>query len=134
MNNSKLILAGSACILFFAITVSCDKKVGKVPVENTPPPAAGFCDSITYNKHIKKIIASSCAVPNCHVQGGSGNGIFTDYAGVSAKISSGSFKYKVFDLPATDPGIMPPVSNGGKLPQSKLDSIKCWLDKGGLND
>lgn len=134
MNKSKLVLAGSACILFFALSVSCDKKVGKTKAEETPPPAAGFCDSITYNKHIKKIITASCAVPTCHVPGGGGNGDFTTFAGVSAKVSNGMFKQRVFDVPANDPGIMPPLNYGGKLSQSRLDSIKCWMDKGSLND
>ena len=135
MNKFRILLAGTAGILFFAITISCDKKVGKTKVEEvTPPPVAGFCDSITYNKHIKKIITANCAIPTCHVPGGGGSGDFTSFSVLSSKVSSGLFKARVFDLPAGDPSIMPPPSNGGKLAQSKLDSIKCWLDKGALND
>ncbi len=134
MNKSKLILVGSTCILFFVLSVSCDKKVGKTKVEVTPPPAAGFCDSITYNNHIKKIIATNCAVPACHVPGGNGNGDLTSYSVLASKVSSGALKARVFDTDASDGSIMPPLNYGGKLPQSKLDSIKCWIDTGALND
>jgi hypothetical protein len=141
MNKLTLILAGATCISALAF-VACDKKVGKLPGENNgqgtttspPPPPVGFCDTITYNKHIKKIIAANCAIPTCHVPGGSGNGDFTSHSGVSAKVSSGMFKMRVFDPPAGDPSLMPPPANGGKLPQAQLDLIKCWMDKGAPND
>lgn len=145
MNKLTLVLAGATSIAVLAFIAGCEKKVGKLPEESQggqgtttsqppPPPPVGFCDTITYNKQVKKIISTSCAIPTCHVPGGSGNGDFTTHSGVSAKVSSGMFKMRVFDPPAGDPSIMPPPANGGKLPQAQLDIIKCWIDKGALND
>jgi hypothetical protein len=137
MNKLTLILAGATCISVLAFIAGCDKKIGKLPEQSTtppPPPPVGFCDTVTYNKHIKKIINTSCAIPTCHVPGGNGNGDFTSYAGVSSKVSSGIFKQRVMDPPPGDPNLMPPLSNGGKLPQAQLDLIQCWIDKGAPND
>lgn len=127
MNRNKALIAAA---LVFSLTLffsNCDKKVG-MREGTTPPPAASFCDTITYAKHIKPIIDANCATPGCHVQGGTGNGDLTTYSGVSAKVQSGSFKNRVFDSPSN------PMPQSGMLPQNQLNIIKCWLDKGALND
>jgi hypothetical protein len=111
------------CLLFAA----CDKKVAKLETTIVQAPKAGFCDSITFNKHIKFIIARNCAYTGCHVTGGVPNADFTTYSGVNAKVANGSFKDRVFDSPRTMPA-------SGRLAQPILDSIKCWLDKGAPNN
>jgi len=123
MNKTKLLLTSSTLAALFIFFISCDKKVGKLPVVVPPPVTAGFCDTITYNKHIKPIIASNCSTPGCHVQNG-GPGNFTLFGELSAKIGSGKFKNRVFDSPSS------PMPASGMLPAAQLAIIKCWLDKG----
>lgn len=121
MNALKIILI----LVSFLFFVSCEKKVGKIQTTNT---SANVCDSIKYTKHIKPIIITNCAAnSNCHVSG-FGMGDFTSYPGLKIKIDDGSFKLRVFDSPNN------PMPASGMLSQSKLDSIKCWLDKGSPNN
>lgn len=127
MNRFKFFVCCTVACCSALIFYACDKKVGELP-KAPPPPAPGFCDTITFAKHIKPIIDQSCATPGCHVQGGGGSGDFATYSGVSAKVQTGSFKNRVFDSPNNP---MPP---SGKLPQAQLNLIKCWLDKGALNN
>ena len=123
MNKIKPIFLGIVTVLFF---MNCEKKVGKTAPLLAPAPA-NLCDSIKFNKHIKPIITNNCAKSGCHVSG-FGSGDFTTYAGLNLKVTNGKFKLRVFDSPNNP---MPP---SGMLAQAQLDSIKCWLDKGALND
>ncbi|MBL7918794.1 MAG: hypothetical protein JNJ40_00680 [Bacteroidia bacterium] len=128
MNKFRLLLAG---FIIVALFMNCEKKVGKAassPTTTTGAAPAGLvCDSIKYNAHIKPIIMANCAIPGCHVSGFS-SGDFTTYAGLNTKITNGKFKARVIDA---NPGPMPA---SGQLSSSKLDSIKCWLDKGAPNN
>jgi hypothetical protein len=123
MNKISFLFKG-LCIA--VLLVSCENKIGKLEPK-APPVPPNACDSVKYNAYIKPIINANCATPGCHVPGGGGNGDFTTYAGVSAKVSNGSFKNRVIG-----PGSPMPAS--GRLPQAKLDSIQCWLDKGAPNN
>lgn len=122
-----MVLTAGLFLSLVLVLSNCDKKVGKRP-GTTPPPPVGFCDTITFAKHIKPIIDASCATPGCHVNGGGGSGDFTVYANILSKVNAGSFKMRVFDSPQN------PMPASGMLPQKQLDLIKCWLDKGALNN
>lgn len=126
--NKKITVLSTFLIFSLALLVSnCDKKVGKRE-GNAPPPPPGACDTITYAKHIKPIIDAKCATPGCHITGGAGNGDFTTHSGVLSKVGTGAFKLRVFDSPTN------PMPQSGQLPQTELNLIKCWLDKGAPND
>lgn len=125
MIKASLVTTGIFC---FLICISCVKDVGKLPVA-TAPVTVGFCDSITYNKHIKPIITNNCAIPSCHIAGGTGTGNFTSFDELKEKVSSGKFKLRVMDKPNNNP-----MPASGQLPQAELDIIQCWLDKGANND
>lgn len=130
MNKLTLILAGATCISALAF-VACDKKVGKLPEENngqgtttspTPPPV-GFCDTITYNKHIKKIIDANCV--SCHGPSVQQAGVtLTTYAEVKNKADAGRIKARVIDGQG---GFMP---QGGELTAAEKNLIVCWLNNG----
>jgi hypothetical protein len=127
MNKVGFLSLGFIAIVLF---ISCEKKVGKLAATSTTtgaPPAGLVCDSVKYNAHIKPIIMANCAISGCHVSGFS-SGDFTTYAGLNVKIANGKFKARVIDA---NPGPMPA---SGKLAQSKLDSIQCWLNRGAPND
>ena len=114
-------------LVIFLFFVSCEKKIGKAQTSTTNA-TTNLCDSIKYTKHIKPIIISNCSFNSgCHVTGFN-KGDFTSYSGLKTKIDDGSFKLRVFDSPNN------PMPASGMLAQSKLDSIKCWLEKGAPNN
>lgn len=83
-------------------------------------------NSVSYSVDIEPIINTSCAISGCHVQGGSGNGIFDSYAGVKAKVDNGSFRQRVIverDMPPTAP-----------LSNCQIKYIEQWLNEGAPNN
>ncbi|MCE3260244.1 MAG: hypothetical protein K0S12_1885 [Bacteroidetes bacterium] len=124
--SKKIITLGlfaGAFLLFFMI--ACDKKVGK-PIG---PPAAltanpgGFCDTITYNKHIGPIIQTNCATTTgCHASGAPQVNLL-NYSSVKGIGESGKLKTRVID----GPNFMPPT---GQLPADQKNLIQCWINNG----
>ena len=86
------------------------------------------CDNITYANSIQPLMQSQCAISGCHVWGGSGPSDFTTYAGVKAEADNGNLKKRLID---GNPGFMPLT---GKLADSTLTKIQCWLDAGSPNN
>ena len=82
---------------------------------------------ITYNKPVRSIIASHCAVSGCHVSGFQ-PGDYTTYSGIKEKVDNGKFKLRVLDLK-----IMPPYSKP-KLDDDELQILKCWMEQGALEN
>jgi hypothetical protein len=108
------------------VLLSCENKIGKLEPKVVAP--ANMCDSIKYNAHIKPIIINNCAVPACHVPGGTGPEDFNTYSGVNNKVPF--MKNRINSTTNS----MPPATHGGKMSQSKIDSIECWIDKGAPNN
>jgi hypothetical protein len=86
------------------------------------------CDKITYAKDIEPIIKNSCAITGCHVPNGSGSSDFTTFEGVKNAADNGELKKRMID---GNPSFMP-VS--GKLPESDLNKVICWLNAGAPNN
>ena len=90
-----------------------------------------FCDTanVTYTASILPIIQANCATPGCHVSGGSGNGNFTVFADVSAKVSDGRFLSTV----RREAGVlaMPP---DGPLRACDVTKIEIWIANGAPNN
>ncbi|PCH66762.1 MAG: hypothetical protein COC01_07310 [Bacteroidetes bacterium] len=94
--------------------------------EQAADPNAGNttdCDStkVTYCYPVKDIIASSCE-SGCHEPNGTGNGNFTTYSGIKAKVDNGSFENRVLVLKN-----MPPSSS---LTTAQLQDLQTWFDNG----
>lgn len=117
-NNVVAFLILLICLFFY----NCDKQVGLIEKPIAPQP--GACDTISYNKHIQPIFATSCGLSSsgCHSSTGSG-GDFTTYAQVKAIGENGKLKARAFD---GVPSVMP--MGGPKLPQNQLDLIQCWIN------
>ena len=88
----------------------------------------GSCEIVTvsFSKDIMPLIQSGCATTGCHVQGGSGNGIFENYQGVKDKVDNGSFKDRVITLRD-----MPPSS---PLSNCQIAYIEAWINEGAPNN
>ena len=81
-------------------------------------------DSLTYNAHMKTIIDTRCAISGCHVSGGTGNGIFTNYAGIKAKVDNGSLHERV--VVRKD---MPPAGST-QLNECQIQQFDTWIAGG----
>lgn len=83
-----------------------------------------YCDleNVTWTNTIQPIIQTECAVPGCHVSGGTGPGDFTTYTGVKGKVDNGSFGTVVLVERS-----MPP---NNVLDQCELDRLQQWVDAG----
>jgi uncharacterized membrane protein len=119
MNKHTLILSVFFLVVLALSFPSCVKDTGKLPK------ALSACDTITYNKHIKQIIADNCT--SCHSDTNPIGGFpLTQYGFVKAKGEAGRIKARVIDqIPAP----MPPTSNP-QLTQAQKDLINCWLTNG----
>jgi hypothetical protein len=115
--QSKIFIAG---LVISLIGISCDNKKGMLPpVAATPTGSA--CDSITYAKGIKTLLDDNCK--GCHQPPFANAGHdFSTYSTASNPFTLGEVK-KVINNPNNP---MPP---SGLLPQSKIDSILCWIDR-----
>ena len=122
MKIFSIIILGLNSVLFMN---SCAKDVGKDPALL---PKVLNCDSVKYSRTIKPIVMANCAIPTCHVPGGQGSGDFTTFTDFYAKAQSGALKARVID---GVPGFMPAA---GRLPDDKIEKIKCWLNAGAPNN
>ena len=112
----------TSIFIVFAIVISCDYKKGLMPKKSAPL-AAGACDSIRYTNAMKTVFDNECG--SCHSGPfGSGGVDLTTYSGVLGQVTTGRIKDRITNT--NNP--MPPF---GLMPQSKVDSILCWIDKGG---
>lgn len=110
-------------VLIVVIATACTMDKGML----TPKPTIS-CDTITFSTHVSAIINTKCATTGCHVPAGSGNGDFTSYAGVNAKVTSGAFENRVFVTQDMPPGASPDLTT------QELAVLRCWLDAGAPNN
>lgn len=83
------------------------------------------CDltNTTYSAAVQPIIATNCAVPACHVPGGTSPDLST-YAGASANAGG-------IDQRALVDKDMPP---SGQLSSCDQQTLKAWIDAGAPNN
>jgi hypothetical protein len=106
-------------IVVLALVFSCDYKKGLLP-KKAASISANACDSIKYSNGVKFLIDNACI--SCHSGPfGSGGVDLTTYA--NASMFASDVKRRITNT--TNP--MPPF---GLLPQAKVVSIICGVDKG----
>ncbi|MEI6020023.1 MAG: hypothetical protein WCR21_02755 [Bacteroidota bacterium] len=121
------------CLLSIVISfTACDKKIGKnqLPLIVNTPDAISECDTITYNKHIKKIIIQTCSSgPQCHTTGMErGNLTLDTYDDV--KVNAAKIKETVFK---GNPKTMPPIDDTTVISNNQKKLLNCWLSNGMKN-
>lgn len=115
-------------VTFTAVTlVSCLKEIG--PMQRTQPVTTpSFCDSLNvkYSTDIGPIMQTNCALSGCHDASMSAPGNFNNYTDVQTIALNGKLWNRINTV-----GDMPPA---GKLPNSELQKIDCWIQKGAPNN
>lgn len=125
MNKLKFILPGTVFVFILCNITLMQESCSYNEIEEPKKEVFTYCDSVTYSGKVKAIIAAECAVPGCHESGFS-NGDFTSYTTLQPYLDNGKFNSKVFVT-----GSMPP---GGFSKAATKDTLKCWYDKGHLNN
>ena len=87
-----------------------------------------FCQIsiVSFKDDIFPMLASSCSIVGCHVQGGTGVGLFENYEQVKSKIDDGSISVRVLiqqDMPPLVP-----------LSDCQLLFLSYWIEDGALNN
>lgn len=114
------------CILLALFFYSCHNDKGLLPPVPLPAPgSSNACDSVKYSVDVVPVINAQCATSGCH-DAGNPNGDYTTYAGVKAKVDNGSFNNRVF--------ILKDMPQGTTLSAADYNKLKCWYDKGALNN
>lgn len=123
--KTSRIMKKTAFIVAFIATIfiiSCDNKKGLLE-PTTAPISASACDSIRYTNGIKSIIDKNCT--QCHSGPFANGGVdLTTYSNVQARALDGRIRDRITNV--NNP--MPP---SGFMPKARVDSVLCWIDKGG---
>jgi uncharacterized membrane protein len=116
----RSIICFIVCFVLLLVSLSCEKRVGKLP------PALTACDTTKYSNVIKPILDNKCI--SCHNDSPGSEGGFplTNYGQVKEKADAGKIKARVIDQLPTP---MPPSGSPG-LTQQERDQINCWLGNG----
>jgi hypothetical protein len=90
-----------------------------------------FCDTanIAFATTIEPIIQGNCALPGCHVAGGTGTGDFTTYEGFLAQVENGAVPQAIQHT-----GYVSPMPPSGKLPDCDIKKILLWVNAGAPNN
>lgn len=123
MIKSKILVVSSFLIIAVITFLGCDKKVGKLPEPEVVAPISS-CDTITYTKYIKPIIAANCALSGCH-DGSNSNPNLGNFN--ELKNSAERVKNRAVDN--TTSSRMPPLP-ADALTASQKQLINCWIENG----
>ncbi len=117
----KLVNLSLLCFLTLFL-IHCSYKEEKDLIK----PGAEKCDTseVKFSSSIRPLINNHCIV--CHQAGGTGNGDFSTYAGIKAKVDNGSLRNRT--LVTKD---MPP---SGGLSACELQQLQYWLNEGAPNN
>lgn len=90
--------------------------------------AIAKCDTsnVSFAKDILPILSNRCATVGCHVQGGSGTGLYENYNQVKASVDAGKFKDRVLvrkDMPPSSP-----------LTDCQVQHMEKWIANGSPNN
>lgn len=90
-----------------------------------------FCDTVNveYSASISTIIETKCAIPGCHVAGGSGTGNFTEFNQLMVQVNNGRLLPSIRREATAIP--MPP---SGGLRDCEIRQIELWVDAGAQNN
>lgn len=124
---SSLALLFISCLLLFACT-------NEKAVEIIPVPSGINKDSISYSKHIKRIVTTRCyegkdGNTSCHQPPDLSDVDFTTYEGFTTY--SGK---RISDAINQNGDAIPMPFRNPKIPQLEIDTIQAWIDNGRLNN
>ncbi len=124
----KRIIIGFIILFVLALISSCEYNHQE---ELLPIGAVNPCDTavINFSTDVSPIITAKCATTGCHDGTGDDPNLSIDvYNQLLPSFNDGKFKSKVLDART-----MPPLSSN-PLDATEYLKLKCWFEKGHLND
>jgi hypothetical protein len=119
-NPIRLLSVAAFIVVLAALLTKCTKEVGTLPKLPTG------CDTVTYQKQIKKLADENCV--RCHNETLTNAGYdFSKYEGLKAASDDGQLYYAIFT--ATPPDKMPQDSVD-VLTATEKSMIECWINNG----
>ena len=106
-------------IVFSQVSCTYDNAEDLYGANNCPP------ESISFEKNVKTIINSNCAISGCHMSGYQQPTLET-----YAQISSNAGKIRT----RTSNRTMPPAASGISLSLEEIVIIACWIEAGTPNN
>jgi len=111
-----------ACGIVIIAAISCTYND-----KNEVIPPADVCDTTpaSFAADVQPLIQTNCAKPGCHANGsGAGGVVLETYEHISAKAAR-------INQRALIEKTMPPA---GPLSAAQINTIKCWIENGALNN
>lgn len=132
-------------LLLFSITLSLIAVTScKKNEDPEPEPEPEFCDNVNsaFQAEVLPIFQASCGVSGCHDEVAAEEGkVFVDYETIKSSIESDQQQFlESINFVGGTTDWMPrdvPDENAtaeDKLPQSQIDKIECWIERGMPND
>jgi hypothetical protein len=86
------------------------------------------CDTtnISFSQTIMPILQGNCSISACHVQGGTGTGLYENYSQVKAVVDNGALENRVLNLQD--------MPQAAPLPECQQRQIRIWIDGGALDN
>jgi hypothetical protein len=108
-----------------------DKGAPEVGTDGSGTTTGNTCSTtVSYSLTVAPFISTNCSsTSGCH-EGGSVNGDYTSYAGLSAKVTDGKLNNRV--VVVKDMVTWPIQST--PIPSTDVNKIDCWIQQGGLNN
>lgn len=114
-------------IIFFTIIIGIFA-IESCTFEKVEPAKLPIVDTaVSYSITIVPIVNAQCI--SCHCAGGSGNGDFTTYIGIKAKVDNGSLYNRIVTLKD-----MPMIGSGYTLTDAERTKFSSWINQGGKNN
>lgn len=127
-------------IIMSLITVASCKK----DEDPEPEPEPEFCDNVNsaFQAEVLPIFQATCGVSGCHDEvAAEENNIFVDYETIKASIESDQQQFlESINFVGGSTDWMPRddadenATEEDQLPQSQIDKIECWIERGMQND
>lgn len=100
-----------------------------------PIPNQINADSISYKKHVSKIMLRRCSEgedknPSCHFPPDLGNADLSTHEGLTSSYSA----KRMMDAINQNANAIAMPYNNPKIPQAEIDTLQAWVDKGRLNN
>lgn len=111
----------SFLLVVFVFYYSCTKEKGPLPVKT-------LCDGLNtkYAAVVLPIIQTNCAIKGCHNGSGGAPGNFNAYEDLKVVADNGKLRDRAIvqkNMPASAP-----------LPDSLIQKIDCWVQRGAQNN
>jgi hypothetical protein len=105
--------------------VACKEGQGNVSTYTDQASCTTATDTVTYTGTVAELINNSCAYAGCHSTSSKAGGVkLGTYADAKSEFANGDALCTIYH------DCKPMPEGSGKLPQSEIDLLTCWVKNG----